>query len=76
LYSSPSIIILIKPRRMRARTTNGGEKGAYKILVGKPNERRALGRPRRMWLDNIKMDLREIRWDGIYCIDVAQIRNQ
>jgi hypothetical protein len=37
---------------------------AYKVLVGKPEGKRPLGRPRRRWVDNIKMDLREIRWDG------------
>jgi hypothetical protein len=38
---------------------------AYKILVGKPEGKRPLGRPRRRWVDNIKMDLREIGWDGL-----------
>jgi hypothetical protein len=42
-----------------------GEKtNAYRILVGKPEGKRPLGRPRRRWLDNIKIDLREIAWDG------------
>jgi hypothetical protein len=44
----------------------------YRILVGKPEGKRPLGRPRRRWADNIKMDLREIRWDGMYWIDLAQ----
>jgi hypothetical protein len=38
---------------------------AYRILAGKPERKRSLGRPRRRWVDNIKMDLREIRWDGM-----------
>jgi hypothetical protein len=43
-----------------------GEKmNAYRILVGEPEGKRPLGRPRRRWVDNIKMDLREIGWDGV-----------
>jgi hypothetical protein len=65
LYSSPNIIRLIKSRRMRwvghvARMGEG--RGAYRILVGRPEERRPLGRPRRRWEDNIKMDLQEVGW--------------
>jgi hypothetical protein len=44
--------------------------------VGKPEGRSPLRRPRRKWDDNIKMDLREIEWDGMYWIDVDQDRNQ
>jgi hypothetical protein len=60
LYSSPSIIEIIKARRMRwtwhvARM--GEKRNAYRLLVGKPEGRRPLGRPRRRWLDNIRMDL-------------------
>jgi hypothetical protein len=43
-----------------ARSTHGGEENAYRILVGKPEGKRLLGRPRRRWEDNIRMDLREI----------------
>jgi hypothetical protein len=43
----------------------GERRNEYRILVGKPEGRRPLGRPRRSWADNIKMDLREIGWDGI-----------
>jgi hypothetical protein len=46
-------------------STNGRKKNACRILVGKPQGKRPLGRPRRRWVDNIKMDLREIRWDGV-----------
>jgi hypothetical protein len=49
---------------------------AYRILVGKPEEKRPQGRPRRRWLNNIKMDLREIEWGGIYWIDLVQDRDQ
>jgi hypothetical protein len=51
------------------------KKNAYKILVGKPEGKRPLGRPRRRCLDNIKMDLREIGWDGMDRIALAQDRN-
>jgi hypothetical protein len=65
LYSSPSIIRVIKSRRMRWAghvTRTGAEKNAYRILVGKPEGKRPPGRPRRRWVDNIKMHLREIRF--------------
>jgi hypothetical protein len=45
-------------------------------LVGKPEGKRPLGRPRRRWVDNIKMDLREIGWDGVDWVDLAQDRDQ
>jgi hypothetical protein len=51
-------------------------KGAYKILVGKPGGKRPLGRARRRWVSNIKMDLREIGWDGMDWVDLAQDRDQ
>jgi hypothetical protein len=54
----------------------GEKRNAYRILVEKAEGKRLLGRPRRGWLDNIKMDLREIGWGGIYYIDLAQYRNQ
>jgi hypothetical protein len=52
------------------------KRNAYRILVGKPEGERPLGRPRRMWVDNIKMDLREIGCDGMDWIDLAQNRDQ
>jgi hypothetical protein len=48
----------------------------YRILAGKPEGKRPLGRPRRRCVDNIKMNLREIRWDGMDWIDLAQDRDQ
>jgi hypothetical protein len=74
LYSSPSIIRLIKSRRMRwaghvARMRE--KRNAYRIFVGKPEGKRPLGRPRRRWVDNIRMDLGEVGWS-----DVAQDRNR
>jgi hypothetical protein len=49
----------------RACSTNGEKRNAYRILVGNPEGKRPLGRPRRRWVDNIKMDLGEIGWDGM-----------
>jgi hypothetical protein len=60
LYSSPSMIRMIKSRRIRACSTNGGKRNAYSILAGKPERKRPLGRPRHRWVDNIKMNLRDI----------------
>jgi hypothetical protein len=59
LYSSLSIIRTIKARRM------GEKRNAYRLLVGKSEGRRPLGRPRRRWLDNIRMDLVEMRWGDV-----------
>ena len=64
LYCSPNIVWVIKWRKMRwaghvARM--GEETGVYRVLVVKPEGRRPLGRPRRRWVDNIKMDLQEVR---------------
>jgi hypothetical protein len=54
-----------------------GEKGnAYRILVGKPEGKRPLGRPRRRWMDNIKMYIREIGLDGMDWIELTQDRDQ
>jgi hypothetical protein len=53
----------------------GEKKSAYGILVGKPEGKRPLGRPRRRWEDNIKMDLREIEWGGMDLVDLAQYRD-
>jgi hypothetical protein len=60
----------------RVCSTNGAKRNAYSILVGKPEEKRPLGRPRRRWVDNIKMDLREMGWNSMDWIDLAQDRNQ
>ena len=79
LYSSPNIIQVIKSRRMRwaghvARIWE--RRGSYKVLVGKPEVKRPLGRPRRRWDVNIKMDLKEVRWRGMDWFDVAQDRDR
>jgi hypothetical protein len=52
------------------------EENAYRILVGKPERKRPLGRPRHKWEDNIKMDLRDVGWSGMDWIDLAHDRNQ
>jgi hypothetical protein len=53
----------------------GGKSGAYRIWVGRPEGRRSLGRPRRRWKDNIKMDLQEVGW-GMDWIELAQDRDR
>jgi hypothetical protein len=60
----------------RAWSTNLDKRNACRTLVGKPEGKRPLGRPRRSCVDNIKMDLRKIGWDGMVCIDLAQERDQ
>jgi hypothetical protein len=54
----------------------GENRGAYRILVGRPEERRPLGRPRRRWEDNIKMDLQEVGWVSMDWIELAQERDR
>jgi hypothetical protein len=79
LYSSPSIIRMIKSRRMRWAwhvALMGAKRNAYSILVLKPEGKRPIGRPRRRWESNIKMDLREIRRGGMEWISLVQDRDQ
>jgi hypothetical protein len=78
LYSSQNIFRVIKSRRMRWAghlACMGEGRGAYRVLVGKPESKRPLGRPRRRWEDNIKMDLGEIGIDGAYWFRLAQDRS-
>jgi hypothetical protein len=79
LYSSPSIIRIIKLKCMRwvghvAR--KGEQRIAYRLLVGKSEGRRPLGRPRHRWVDNIRMDLGEVGWGDVDWIGLAQDRNR
>jgi hypothetical protein len=77
LYSSPSIIRIIKSRTMKwaGHVARMGEKtNSYRLLVGKPEGKRLLGRPRRRWIDNIKMDLLEMGWSVVGWIGLAQDR--
>jgi hypothetical protein len=60
----------------RACSTNGAKRNPYGILVRKPEGRRPLGKPRRRWVDNIKIYLTEIGWDGMDWIDLGQDRDQ
>jgi hypothetical protein len=79
LYSSPNIVGVIKLRRMRwaGHVTRMDEgRGAYRVLVGRPKGKRPLGRPRRRWEDNIKMDLRETGINGANWVQLAQDRVQ
>ena len=78
-YSSPNIIRSLKSRRLRwaghvARMEQS--RNAYRVLVGKHEGKRPLGRPRHRWEDNIKMDLREVGFDPGEWINLAEDRNQ
>jgi hypothetical protein len=75
LYSSPSIIRIIKSRRMRGAghvALMGEKRNAYRLLMGK----RPLGRPRHRWVVNIRMDLGEVGWGDVDWISLAQDRNR
>jgi hypothetical protein len=75
LYSSPSRIRIIKSRRMiwAGNVTRIGEKrNAYSLLVGKPEGKRPLRRPRRRWVVNIRMDLGDLGWGDVDWIGLAQ----
>ena len=79
LYSSPNIIRVIKSRIVRWAwhvVCLGEGRGAYRVLVGKPEGKRPLGRPRRRWEDNIKMDLQEVGYGGMDWIELAQDRDR
>jgi hypothetical protein len=79
LYSSPNVVRVIKSRRMRwaGHVAHIGEgRGVYRVLVGRREGKRPLGRPRNRGEDNIKMDLREIGIDGANWIQLAQGRVQ
>jgi hypothetical protein len=79
LDSSPSIIRIIKSRRKgcAGHVARMWEKrNAYRLLVGKKQGERPLGRPRRRWLHNIRMDLVEVEWSDVDCIGLAQDRNR
>jgi len=79
LYCSPNIVQVIKSRRMRwaGHVVHMGEgRGVYRVLVGIPEGKRPLGRPRRRWEDNIKMDLQEVGCGGMDWIELAQDRDR
>jgi hypothetical protein len=79
LYSSPSIIRIIKSRRMRlaGHAARMGEKrNAYRLLMRRPEGKGPLGRPRRRFVDNIRMDLGEVGWGDVDWIGLAKDRNR
>jgi hypothetical protein len=79
LYSSPDIIRQVKSRRMRwvgHVACMEEERKVYKVLVGKPEGKRPLGRPRNRWEDGIRMDLREIGLGGVDWIRLSQDRDR
>jgi hypothetical protein len=78
LYSSHNNFRVIKSRRMRWAghvTRMGVKRGVYRVLVGKPGGKRLLGRPRRRWDDNIKMNLQKVGCGGTEWIELAQDRD-
>jgi hypothetical protein len=79
LYSLPNIIRIIKSRRMTwaGHVARMGEKrNVYRLLVGKPEGKRPIGRPRCRWVESIRMDLREVGWGDVGWIGLAQDRNR
>jgi hypothetical protein len=79
LYSSPSIIRIIKSRRMKWEgyvARKGEKRNAYRLLVKKPEGKRPLGRPRRRWVANIRMDLGEVGWGDVDWIGLDKDRNR
>jgi len=79
LYCSPDIVRVIKWRRMRWAGhvgRMGEERGVYRVLVGKPEGKRRMGRPTRRWVDNIKMHLQEVECGYMGWIGLAQDRDR
>jgi hypothetical protein len=79
LYSSPSIIRIMKSKRMRWAwhvAQMGEKRNAYRLLVGKPERKRPLGKPGRRWVDNMRMDLVEVGWGDVNWIGLAQDRGR
>jgi hypothetical protein len=79
LYSSPGIIRIIKSRRMRWAVHEariGEKRNAYRLLVGKPEGKRPLRKPKHGLVDNIRMDLGEVGWGDVDWIGLAQDRNR
>jgi hypothetical protein len=79
LYCGPNIVQVIKPRRMRWAghvVYMRKERGVYRVLVGKPEGNKPLGRPRHRWENNIKMDLREVGCGSMDWIELAQDRDR
>ena len=78
LYSSPNIIWMIKSRRMRWTgyvVCIEDRKDSYRVVVGRPDGKRQLGRPGHRWEDIMKMDIQEVGWEGMDWIDLAEDRD-
>jgi len=76
---SPDIVRVIKSRRISWTghvACMGEKRGVYRVLVGKPEGKRPLGRPRHRWEDNIKMDMQEVGCGGMDWIELAQDRDR
>ena len=76
---APNIVRVIRSRRMRCAghvARMGEGRSVYRVLVGKPEGKRPLGRPRRRWEDNIKMDLQEVGCGGVDWIELAQNKDR
>ena len=79
MYSTPNIVRVIKLRRIRLAghlARMGEERGLYRVLVGKPEGKRPLGRPRRRRVENIRMDLQEVGCGYMDWIGLAQDRDR
>jgi len=78
LYASQNVIRVIKSRRMTSlhAASMGEMRNLYNILIGKPERKGSLARPRCRWEDNIRMDVRETEWKGVDWMCLVQDRNQ
>ena len=78
MYCSPIIVWVIKPRRIKlaGHVTSMEKKGVYRVLVGNPEGKRSLGRPRIRWEISIEMDLREVECEGMDWIELAQDKDR
>ena len=79
LYCSPNMFRVIKTRSMRWAghvARKGERRGVYRVMVGKPEGKRLLGRPRCRWKNNVKMRLQKVGWGGMNWIDLAQDRDR
>ena len=77
LYSSPNIVRVIKSRRLAGHVARmGEERVVYRVLLGKPEGRNPLGRTRRRWVDNIRMDLQEVGCGDMVWIGLVQDKDR
>jgi hypothetical protein len=78
IFSSSNVIRVIKSRRMRwaGHVARMGKSNAYTLLVGKPEGKRPLGRPRRKWMNNVRIDLREVGWRDVDWTGLAKDRKR